>query len=504
MTVSPLYLLAQVFKLHTTEPNAKSFKDSLLECMLNGICDPEEDNHDALANKVKYSIIWECADTLREVLRETGLNSQKKVKATVLKDALIDAIARNNVPAVKVLFEDLCVSMDQFDVSFRLRKTKDVLNMATNGDLEPSMVKYIESGDSWSKLLSRIKQGPGSSGGHGHVDVLKSEVKSNASDDSRLNETKEKKKAFKEARNPATVRQSRSWLKSTLSFTQNQVQLENAATSANVSYDPKTYDSYLISKHERKLLLLEAIYADLLGEDFCYHIGCMSPEMDLFFLNVLYNRMEMADIFWQRSPVPIMSAISAAYMLRQMAKSDGVEPASRILMLENAFIFEEKAVGVMKMAQKTDRAFATLALDCNLRLWMDMTLLDLSVQSSCGLFVEECCREAIDARMYGDIDPYNNSLWWIAFNVFPLFGLCSAIGKWFPRLDAWAIKFKLPPVDNVVRASTQRRLAPEGYPNRPNENDVLKEPPHNCDVPRYAAAQHLRIRARAHTHAFKT
>jgi hypothetical protein len=41
---------------------------------------------------------------------------------------------------------------------------------------------------------------------------------------------------------------------------------------------------------------------------------------------------------------------------------------------------------------------------------MEFILLDLAVQSRCGLFVEERCREAIDARMYGDIDPYQNSL----------------------------------------------------------------------------------------------
>lgn len=38
-----------------------------------------------------------------------------------------------------------------------------------------------------------------------------------------------------------------------------------------------------------------------LSEDFCYHIGQLGPDMDLFFLNVLLNRREMAEIFWERS-----------------------------------------------------------------------------------------------------------------------------------------------------------------------------------------------------------
>jgi hypothetical protein len=114
-----------------------------------------------------------------------------------------------------------------------------------------------------------------------------------------------------------------------------------------------------------------------------------------------------------------------------MAKSDGVEPADSDLMFENAQLFEKKAVGVMKAAQKSNGQFATLILDCVWCrfVWMEMSLLDLAVKSKCDIFVEECCREAIDARMYGDMDPYQNSLLSILLNVLPLFGLWAAIGS---------------------------------------------------------------------------
>jgi hypothetical protein len=466
--------------LRTTEPDTKSLKVSLLECMLNGICDPNDDNQDAFANKVKYSIIWECEDTLRDVLRETGLNGDKKIKAAVLKDALIDAIARNNVPAVKVLFDDLCVSLDQFDVSLRLRKTKDISNIE---DVEPnsSEEKYTENSGSWFQLLSRIKR----SNGGKHVDVLKRGVNHHrgfSARDSRLHEAKRIKKERSEKFEEKLPEG---------------VQAE--MMSRNLLRDQKLF---LVAKHEKRLLLLEGIYNELLGDNFCYHIGCMGPELDLFFLNVLYNRMEMAEVFWRRSPLPIISAISAAFLLRKLAKSDGVEPADSDLMLENAQLFEKKAVGVMKAAQKKNRQLATLILDCVWCrfVWMEMTLLDLAVKSKCDIFVEECCREAIDARMYGDMDPYQNSLLSILINVLPLFGLWAAIGSKLEvskskgisgaaeqlrvgllRACGCAIKFKIPPVDNVVRGSTQRRKKPLGFSDRPNHNPTLRSLPDNPD-----------------------
>jgi len=467
---------SQVFKLRTTEPDAKSFKVSLLECMLNGICDPKDDNKDAFANKVKYSIIWECEDTLRDVLRETGLNREgRNIKAEVLKDALIDAIARNNFPAVKVLFDDLCVSLDQFDVSLRLRKTKDILKM-DDDDFGPILEKYTLNSGSWFQLLSRIKRLPSSGGAHVHV--LKMGVKETrgfSARDSRLHDAKTLKKERSEKLKPTPQ------------------DLHNEQTEAELhAAAQRSQSSFLVAKYEKRLLLYEGIYKELLGDSFCYHIGCMGPALDLFFLNVLYNRMEMAEVFWRRSPLPIISAISAAFLLREMAKSDGVEPADRTRMRENADLFEKMAVGVMKTAQKTDRQVATLLLDCVSWcrfVWMEMTLLDLAVKSKCDIFVEECCGEAIDARMYGDMDPYQNSLPSIFFNMFPLFGLWAAVGSKF----GWGvIKFKIPPVDNVVRGSTQRRKKPLGYPDQPNKNPKLKSL--SCNHARCDAAYPSKVR----------
>jgi hypothetical protein len=365
-----------------------------------------------------------------------------------------------------------------------LRKTKDISNIEIV-EANSSEEKYTENSGSWFQLLSSIKR----SNGGAHVDVLKRGVKNQSrgfsARDSRLHEAKrikkERSKFFEEK--PDSVQELPEGVHAEM-------------RSRNLLRAQKLF---LVAKHEKRLLLLEGIYNELLGDNFCYHIGCMVPELDLFFLNVLCNRMEMAEVFWRRSPLPITSAISAAYLLREMAKSDRVEPAGRILMLENAYLFEKKAVNVMKSAQKKNQQFATLALDCVVNchfLWMDTTILDLAMQSNCRIFVQECCREAIDARMYGDIDPYQNSFLWIALNVFPLFGLWAAIGSRFPCLEGWfpSVKFKIPPVDNVVRASTQRRLMPRGFPSRPNENPILSSPPYEYKAPRCDAAYPAKCR----------
>jgi len=211
-----------------------------------------------------------------------------------------------------------------------------------------------------------------------------------------------------------------------------------------------------LARYEKKLTLLEAVYHNLLSDDFCYHIGQLGPDMDLFFLNVLLNRREMAEIFWERSTQPVRSAITAAYLLRRMAEQDGVEPAVQVTMRENADLFEDHAIGVLSTAAKSDRQEAALALDCQLRLWTGLTLLDLAVKSECGRFVVCCCQEALQARLYGDMDPYTNSMPRILLNI-------AGVGMPGALVDSF-LQWRPPPLAEVMRGGTQRRKRPEGYP----------------------------------------
>lgn len=182
---------------------------------------------------------------------------------------------------------------------------------------------------------------------------------------------------------------------------------------------------------------------------------------------MLLNRKEMAAVFWRRCAAPARSAISAAYMLQEMSKRDGVEHAVRDKMLENARFFEECAIGVFKQAAKSDRHLANKCLDCSLRLWTGKTLLDLAVKAKCHKFVDECCQEALLQRMYGDINPYQNSFWKILCVLLSL-GLLAGIQIPLEEDKRFCfIVFNPPPFDDVVRCSTQRRKIPPNYPHHP-------------------------------------
>jgi len=162
-------------------------------------------------------------------------------------------------------------------------------------------------------------------------------------------------------------------------------------------------------------VLVEQVYHSLLGPDFNYRFGMMNADMDLFLVNVLANRRDMAKFFWKSSDQPVRSAITASYLLRKMAKRKEIEPAVQKQMLDNADYFEDLATAVLKKAQKSDRRVAVTALNAPLRLWKQKSLLDLAIMSSCDRFVEACGEEAIHARLYGDINPYYNSQWKILF-----------------------------------------------------------------------------------------
>ena len=168
---------------------------------------------------------------------------------------------------------------------------------------------------------------------------------------------------------------------------------------------------------------------------------------------------------------PVRSAITASYLLRQMAKRESVEPAVRSVMRENADLFEDLAIGVMQQAAKTNRQEAAVALDCQLRLWTGMTLLDLAVKGECGRFVERCCDAALTTRLYGDLDPFTNSYSSILVNMI-FGGLPCVVWENF-------LSYQPPPVAEVKRGATQRRKRPLGYPFKPPNDESGRQKTNN-------------------------
>ena len=187
-------------------------------------------------------------------------------------------------------------------------------------------------------------------------------------------------------------------------------------------------------------------------------------QVSLFALLILVSCTSRLDVCFEFlcNHQPVRAAITAAHMLREMSKFDGIESSVKMSMQENALKFENLAIGVCKQAQQQDRQLATVFLECQLELWTGMTLLDLAVKSECYKFIEECCQEALDARFFGDINPHSTSYATIIAIFLPPFLGCVQ-HSWFSKKQRY-IHHKPPPEHDRVRSATQRRIRPKGFP----------------------------------------
>lgn len=102
-----------VFDLYSTHSKAHDFKSSLLSCLINGLGHATDDNQRILARKLLYAITWQRHDILLKVLQATVLPPNKRIP--VLNVSLIEALSRNEVAAVKILL-DCGASIDQFEI----------------------------------------------------------------------------------------------------------------------------------------------------------------------------------------------------------------------------------------------------------------------------------------------------------------------------------------------------------------------------------------------------
>ena len=162
---------------------------------------------------------------------------------------------------------------------------------------------------------------------------------------------------------------------------------------------------------------------------------------------------------------------AATYLLRRLAMHKHTDPITRIKLTENADYFEDKAKDVQNAAEEDDRILALQSVDCELTLFWGSRLLDIAVKSESHRFVETpSCMLAIQHRLYGDLDPFENSESWAAY--FYLFAAGMSLGI----LPAFSdiVKFAPPPVSIGFRRSTQHRRIPKGYPDSPSVNPILK------------------------------
>lgn len=154
-----------------------------------------------------------------------------------------------------------------------------------------------------------------------------------------------------------------------------------------------------------------------------------------------------------------------------MAKHKHTDPITRIKLTENADFFEDRAIAVQNAAEEDDRILALQSVNCEIILFWGSSLLDIAVKSESHRFVETpSCMLAIQHRLYGDLDPFENSESWTAYFKFFAAGLSLGI---LPALFN-VVKFAPPPESKGFRRLTQCRRIPKGYPNSPSDNPILK------------------------------
>ena len=75
----------------------------------------------------------------------------------------------------------------------------------------------------------------------------------------------------------------------------------------------------------------------------------------------------------------MLDALTAAYMLREMALQKTADPMTEAVMIENAKYFEGLAVAVQVQAMKENQEQAQECMCRPLGLWRRWTLLDLAM-----------------------------------------------------------------------------------------------------------------------------
>jgi hypothetical protein len=101
-----------VYELYPIDQNAPDFKACLLNCLVNGFGHPAIDDQDTLGKKLSCAIKWQNIEVMKDILNKSCLRLPQE-RRDVLETAMIEAIARNQVAAVKVLHE-MGATFDQF------------------------------------------------------------------------------------------------------------------------------------------------------------------------------------------------------------------------------------------------------------------------------------------------------------------------------------------------------------------------------------------------------
>ncbi|XP_060758309.1 transient receptor potential cation channel subfamily M member 4a [Neoarius graeffei] len=130
------------------------------------------------------------------------------------------------------------------------------------------------------------------------------------------------------------------------------------------------------AKHVNKLLQGACMY---------HHQKVAFPWSSLFIWAVLQNRSEMAIFFWERVGEPVMGALSACKILRELSKLE-IETESQLSMKELAQKFENMAHDMFSACYQSNEARSHTLLIRMSPFWGGVTCLQMATAADARLF----------------------------------------------------------------------------------------------------------------------
>lgn len=112
---------------------------------------------------------------------------------------------------------------------------------------------------------------------------------------------------------------------------------------------------------------------------------CLSPWASLFIWAVLQNRHEMATLFWEMAGEPVLSALSACKILREMSKLEN-EAETKLSIKELAQKFENIAHDIFSSCYRNDETRAFTLLIRKSSVWGGTTCLQMGLGADARLF----------------------------------------------------------------------------------------------------------------------
>ncbi|KAG7505818.1 transient receptor potential cation channel subfamily M member 4-like [Solea senegalensis] len=162
---------------------------------------------------------------------------------------------------------------------------------------------------------------------------------------------------------------------------------------------------------------LKQVNKMLLGECMYRNQRCLSPWAALFIWAVLQNRREMALYFWEMAGEPVLSALGACKMLRELSKLES-ETENKLAMKELAQMFENLALDVFSECYQNSESRAFTLLIRKSLVWGGATSLQMSTVADARLFFSHDGVQSLLSQIWwGDMER-NTEVWKLILTFF--------------------------------------------------------------------------------------